>query len=440
MVKGLINPPVQRPIDCGRGPMLFGALACLGLFGGLSAWGMVATLESAVIAPAVVRVEGRRLSLDHPDGGTIAALLVREGDRVEAGQALLRLDTSQQEAEYAVLRRRHDALRATAVRLAAELAGQSALVWPADVNARRRDDTELNALLVSQQALLSANHAVIANEQSLLQQRIQQLDERLAGLEAQLSAQTEQSTIISQELKTLTALLDKGLAHKSRILALRREASRLSGIAGSLRAEAAQARIAKAEAQTEIGQIEQKRLSALLSERNATLAELAAIAPRLAMVETSMARAELKAPGSGVVFGLTKFTPGGVIRPAESILEIVPDDRRIVIEARLRPVDRADLYEGMAVRVRFAAWERQMLPPVDGSLVRISADAITTREDQNAYYALEIVLNSDSNRNDLKDLTPGMPAEAIVPLAARSPIGYLLEPLLRHWRHALRES
>lgn len=432
--------PRRRVTDAGSGPIVFGVAIAGVFFGGLALWSALAPLQSAAIAPARIAVESSRRTLDHPYGGEIAELLVREGEAVRDGQILLRLDTTEVAAERAVLSRRRDAATALAARRRAELTDAPSVRFPDDLRARARTDPELAEMIDGQARLFEAARAAFEGEIEIGRQRVAQLRERVRGLRLQLAATEDQLALIADEQLSIEPLLDRGLTVRSRILALRRERAVLEGEIGQLTATVAQTEAQIGEIEIVVLQRRRERLAESSEALRAAEDEILQITPRVEALDARVARAELAAPASGAVIGLTKFTVGGAILPGEPILDIVPEDAELIVEARFALVDRDVLRPGMAAKVRLTAFDIRQMEPIDGVLQQVSADAMVDDQTQQNYYRGRIALPPQILSERRIDLAPGMPAEVIVPLAARTPLQYLLEPLARNWGLAMREQ
>lgn len=413
--------PRKRFSDRGRTSIVFGLTTCSLFFGGLALWGALAAIESAAIANGHVRVETNRLTLDHPDGGAIARLFVAEGDRVQKGQVLLNLDDTQLRAEADVLSRRRDTLDTQRFRLIAEQQGEAALIFPDALRKLSETRPSLAEAILLQQDLFDASRDAFLAEIDAREQRSVQLNKRIAGLEAQLAAVRRQSALIAEERADLEALFEKGLTPQSRVLALRRGAADLDGRVGQLEAEIAQIRAGIAEVRLGVVTLRRDRLSQVSEALRETVAEMAELEPRLLALQARLRRTELRAPADGLVFGLRKFTEGGSIRAGEPILDVVPEGQSLIVEAQISPVDRDVIAPGMTARVRFTAFSQRDTQPIEGELVRISADAVEDEAQRTTYYAAVVSVEPALLAAQSIELKPGMPAEVIVPLEARTP-------------------
>ena len=273
---------------------------------------------------------------------------------------------------------------------------------------------------------------------TLQEQRVSLLQERIAGLQAELESVQAQQSVIQEEKADLEQLFSDGLVPQGRVMALERESLRLNGRDGSLEADIAAARVEIGQTELAVVQLERDRVAETADQLRTSFTELAELAPQISALETRLARSELRAPAAGTVFGLTKFTVGGVIRSGEPILDVVPADTRLVVEAQIRPQDRDALKPDMAARVILPAFTE--LDQVDGTLLRVSADAILDERTGQRYYAGIILVDPDALAAANVALEPGMGAEVLVPLGSRTPWQYLIDPLTRSWDRALNEE
>ncbi len=430
--------PDSRLSDGGGRIGVIGIIASLFFFGGLALWGMYAPLESAVIAPGVVRVDTNRFEIDHPDGGVIAKLLVAEGDQVAAGQALIELDRTQLESELSVASRRFDEQRARLARHEAEMDGKDAIAFPADLEARQASDMMLAQTMERQIAVFAAAEAAQRAEIDVRQEGVQRLNERIGGLEQQIASLETQREIAAGEEAIQSRLFENGLATKSRLLALRKEVAGFDGSIASATASIAEARAEISEIQLETTRLRRERVADATERSRELSAAVQELEPQIDAIQARLDRTTISSPSDGVVFGLTEFAVGGAVRPGDVVLEIVPSNARLVIEARVRPVDRDSITPGMAAEVRLTAFNARTTAPFDGMLEQISADARFDEAQQTSHYQAVVGLSPEALRGYV--VTPGMPADIVLPIKSRTPFEYLLEPLSANWNAALREE
>ena len=407
----------------------------------LGGWGIGTQLDGAVIAPGQVQVESNRQVVQHPDGGVIARIAVREGQTVTAGDELLTLDGTLLLAERAIIATQLSETRARRARLQAERDDSPEPVFPPDLLALAETDPQVAEQITGQRRLFEARRDTLARQSEQLARRRAQVDAQIAGIDAQSAALAIQTRLIEDERKDQQSLLDRGLAQSARILALTREAASLQGRLGELAAQRAQAE----GRMTEID-LESLRLAAL--RREEATAELREIGPlerelaeRLGALSERIDRLTIRAPVSGTVLGLAVTTPRAVIRPADPILYLVPQDRPLVISIRIPPLHVDEVHVGQPVRLIFSALSTRNLPDIMGTLSRVSADALSDPNTGAPFFLAEVTLSPEAIA-PLGDqqLLPGMPVEAFLPTGSRSPISYLLKPFTDYFLHAFRET
>jgi HlyD family secretion protein len=422
--------------------ILAGALVIgLGL-GGFCLWAAAAPLAGAAIAPGVISPDGSRRTVQHLEGGIIQRILVEDGSVVRAGDPLIVLEDVQARAGHDVLRARFHTLAAAQARLLAEQAGAADIRFPDWlIEATGNDATALEAM-VAQRQLFRTRAQGLADRRAILAQRIAQLREEIAGLEAQIMADGRQIELIAGEIEGLEHLYRKGLTPKTRLLELQREQSDIEGDRAERRARIARAHQAIGE--TELQIIAQG--TALLDEANEELsgvqAELAEVEQRLAASRDVLARTLIKAPSAGTVVELRFHTAGGVIRPGEPVLDIVPDDEELLVDARVSPLDIDVVAPGLPAQIILPAFKQRHLPRIEGRVRRVSADAIVDPHSGERYFAARIEVDPTqlAALEPPVALAPGMPAEVYITIAERTMLDYLLQPVFDSLRRAFREA
>lgn len=424
-----------------RGPVLLGTVTILLLVGTTVFWGLNTDIEGAIVAPGQIQVESNRQIVQHPDGGVVASIAVIEGQPVQAGDLLLTFDGSLLSSELAIVEGQLFETRARRARLEAERDDAPRVTIPkdlADIAATRADVAEQ---VEGQIRLFDARRDTLARQTEQLARRKEQTAAQIDGITAQSTALAAQLDLIRAELTDQQALLEKGLAQSSRVLALEREQADLMGRSGELTAERAQAEGRITELDLEI-----LRLAASRREEASTLlrdigsSEIELTERRRALLER-IARLDVRAPVAGVVLGLTVTTPRAVLRPADPILYIVPQDRPLVIAARIAPIHVDEVHVGQPVRVTLPAFSSRTTPELTGVLSLISADALTDQATGQTYYRAEITLPQDQTAK-LEGLTllPGMPVDSFIRTGARTPMAYLLKPFTDYFAKAFRET
>lgn len=438
--------PPPGPADAARrwsarGPLLAGFLAIAILIGGFGGWSLAARISGAVIASGRVEVEQNRQIVQHPDGGVVEAVMVAEGARVAAGAVLLRLDGSLLRSEAAIVAAQFHEVLARRGRLEAERDGAAAPDFPAGLVTAAARDADVAALMAGQARLFAARLETLGRQIEQLERRAGQAEAQIGGIDAQLAALATQSRLIAEELAAQQSLLDRGLAQAGRVLALRREEARLQGLAGELAAARAQTGERIAEIGLETTRLRARRQEEAIAElRDLGYRELELAERRRALLER-IDRLEIRAPVAGTVHGLQVTTPRAVVRAAEPLLFLIPQDRPLVIAARVNPADIDQLRIGQRVVLVFPAFSRRGEPDIFGRVTMVSADAFTDERTQASFYRAEIVLaEGEAAKLAGQTLLPGMPVEAFIETAAQSPLAYLLRPLAVYFNRAFRES
>lgn len=425
-----------------RGPLLAAAAILLVFFGGFGTWAVLVPLSGAAVAPAFVAPEGFRKTVQHLEGGIISELLVRDGSIVEAGDVLVVLDDTRASAEYASARAQLVATLARGARLAAEQTGGAEPVFPDDLVAEAKADPSTLALMDSERENLLARRKALADQVAMRDGKVAQARADLDAYQGSLSSIDRQIELIDEEIATVEDLLRKGLDRKPRLLALQRARADLDGERN--------AAVASAQGTRELIVATQAERSALISGRSeevaSGLAEALAASNQL-RAEVRAARDRLErttivAPVAGQVVGLKQGTLGGVIGPGEPILDLVPRDQPLVIEARISPQDIDVVHAGLMADVHLTAFHTRNLPRVSGEVVQVSADRLTDEKTGEPYYTVRIVVDMTKIQETQPELrlTAGMPAEAMIITGERTMFDYLIDPIRSSFRRALRES
>jgi HlyD family secretion protein/epimerase transport system membrane fusion protein len=425
-----------------RQPALAGALVIGVGLGGFSLWAAVAPLAGAAIAPGVISPDGSRRTVQHLEGGIIQRLLVEDGSLVRAGDPLIVLEDVQARAGHDVLKARFHTLAATQARLLAEQAGADAIRFPDWLIEATGEDATALQTMVAQRQLFRTRKEGLAQRRGILARRIAQLNDEIAGLEAQIAADDRQITLIAEEIEGLDLLYRKGLAPKTRLLALQRAQSDIEGDRAERRARIA--RTGQAIGETELQIIAQgtAQRDDANEELSRTQAELAEIEQRLTASRDVLARTLIKAPSAGTVVELRFHTPGGVIRPGEPILDIVPGDEELLVDARLSPLDIDIVAPGLPAQIVLPAFKQRHMPRIEGKVRWISADVIVDPHSGERYFEARVEVDQDklAALEPAIELTAGMPAEVFIMTGERTMLDYLLQPLFASLGRAFRES
>ena len=432
----------------------FGGTAVL--VGGVLGWSMLTSVSGAVIATGWVAAETRNRIVEHIDGGTVREIMVREGDRVSRDAVLLRFADGLLRSEEAILLTEYAELAARRNRLEAEFRGADAIEWDRRLAAMAAGSPTVKDILDGQERLFRARVAAHEGEAARLRERVGQARNEIAGLEAQAAAFQEQSTLIARELEAHRSMFEKGLSRLSQLLALERAAKSLEGRSGETAARIAQVRGRIAELEIQILQIDARRIKEAEEQARDVSARENQVKERLASVRERLGRMEVRAPVAGEVFGMTVFAPQEVVRPGEPILHIVPDDAKLVVTARVRPIDVDQIYSGQPALLRFSAFPARETPEFDGRVVRVSADAVRDERSGLSWYEVELALDrpdeaagAGSHAGDAPrsarlfgglPVMPGMPVEVYVRTEERTVVSYLVKPLSDFFRQSLREE
>lgn len=412
--------------------VVFGFLVMLTFFGGAAYWAHQAKLDGAVVAQASFVVDGNRKTVQHLDGGIVRDLLVTDGDIVEAGQPLVVFDSTEADVDLTVLSSQIGELAARRARLLAQIN---------QADAFRRSDVALlieenipevlwESAYLTQKRVFDSEARARSSEKNVLKRRITALEDQIRGLEEQRQSNARQIEISNGELESLQPLFDKGLVTAVRMNSIRLDIERLVGLDAGFRTDQARAR-------NEIGELElndfsaqQQRLESVSENLAAVEAQLAAVEPQFKGAVERQKRVVVSAPVSGTVVNMALHTLGGVVRPGEDILELVPRSEELIVEARINTSDIEKLRVGQASRIRLSAFDLEDVPEANGEIFDISADAVTDERTGNAFYVAKVRLDRNQPASVKRlDLVPGMPADLFITTGERTVLSYLAQPL-----------
>ncbi|MDG1340810.1 MAG: HlyD family type I secretion periplasmic adaptor subunit [Paracoccaceae bacterium] len=422
-----------------RKPLIIGFLALIVLVGGFGTWAVRTQITGAIIASGRIEVDQNRQIIQHPTGGIVAEILVREGEPVEAEEILMRLDDNAYRSELAIIEGQLFELIARRGRLEAERDGMKEIVFDMLLDEAGAQGESLKA---GQLRLFVARRASEDNQIDQLTKRAGQIRNQIEGIVAQQAALTEQLALIEEELVSQQALLDRGLAQAARVLALRREKASLLGSQGDFTAQIAQAEGRITETDIQIITLDNKRREdAITRLRDLQFNELE-LSERRAALLVELDRLDIRAPVSGIVYDLTIFAPRSVVRPADPLMYLVPQDRPLVIAAEVETIHIDQVFVGQEVNVRFSAFDQRRTPELIGRVTQVSADAFEDERRGASFYRAEIILVDGEIEKLPDDLTliPGMPAESFLRTNDRTPLDYLIKPLADYFAKAFRES
>ena len=408
--------------------------------GGLGAWATTTELSGAVVASGSLVVDTNVKKVQHPTGGVVGELRVRDGVRVNAGDVVVRLDETVTRANLAIVVKGIDELIARQARLEAER-DESELQFPSELTSRL-DNPDVSRVVYGEQKLFDLRKSARAGQKAQLRERIGQLNEEILGLTEQAEAKKNEIALIVPELEGVRQLWAKNLVPIMRLTQLERESVRLKGELGQLIATTAQSRGKMTETELQIIQIDQDLRSEVAKELREIQGKMAELVERKVTAEDQLMRIDIRAPQSGVVHQLNVHTVGGVINPSEPVMLIVPEMDDLTVEVKLQPQNIDQLLIGQPAVLRFSSFNQRTTPEINGTVIRISGDIVQDQKTSATYYLVHIATPMEEverlGLGGLK-LMPGMPVEAFIQTDARTVLSYLIKPLHDQILKAFRE-
>lgn len=425
-----------------RGPLLAAVAILLVFFGGFGTWAALVPLSGAALAPAYVAPEGFRKTVQHLEGGIVAEIRVREGSQVEAGEVVAILDDTRARSDFNAARSQLVSMLARSARLDAEESGAATPPFAADLLAAGESDGDVRALIDAERQNLTARRQALADQVAMRDGKVAQARADLASYEGSLKSIDRQLELIDEEIATVEDLLRKGLDRKPRLLALQRARADLDGQRNAAVNNAAGTRELIGATQAERAAL----ISGRAEEVATGLAEALAAATRLrAEVQAAsdrLDRTRIRAPVAGEVVDLKLRTVGGVVNPGEPLMDLVPRDQPLVIEARVSPRDIDVVHPGLKADVHLTAFHTRYLARVQGEVRQVSADRLTDPKTGEPYYTAQIYVDMAEIQKKTPEvkLSPGMPAEAMIITGERTAFEYLIQPIRNTFRRSLRET
>lgn len=417
---------------------LFVLVTILLLFGVMGGFAAATKISGAVIASGTLVVDSYVKPVQHLKGGIVSTIDVKNGDRVEAGQILIRLDETQTRANIAILTKRLNELAARTARLAAERDGRDAIAFPADLLANA-DSDDVKSILAGERQLFNDRMASRQGQKSQLRERIQQLKQEVEGLVAQEKGKRVEIELVAKELGSLQQLLAQGIISATKVYSLQRDSARLTGELGNLVSSIAQTNGKITETELQILQVDNDRSSEVSDQLRQAESDTGQLSERLIAVEDDLKRIDIRAPQTGIVDQLHVHAAGAVIGPAETIMQIVPDKDALLAELKLSPQDIDQVAVGQGIAVRFSAFNQRITPELNGHVETVSADLTTDQRSGQTYYVVRARMPKQE-WDRLGELTPvpGMPVEAFMQTGARSVLAYLTKPMADQIKRAFR--
>lgn len=433
-------PKDLQPKWPGTAPLICGIVALLLLIGGLGAWSVKARLSGAVVAPGLVQVERNRQVVQHPDGGVVGEILVKDSDRVDKGDILIRLDGRRQKSELSIIEGQLREIAARASRLRAERDDLAGIDFGPELTEMAETDPAVDSLLKGERTLFIARREAMEQETELLHEKNRQIENRIEGIGAQLDAMRQQEELLKGDLADQQALLAKQLTQSSRVSELLRETANLSGQIGRSEAEVAELKGQVASNDIALLQLSTRRREEAVSMlRDLQFREIE-LTERQIVLQDTLTRLDIRSPTGGIIYGMQVFAEQSVVQPAQPLMYIIPQDEPLVAQARVEAINIDEVYVGQDASLRFSAFDQRQIPEIGGQVKRISADVLKDDNTGLSYYSVDIQpLDSELGKLGKSQLLPGMPVEAFIRTGERTPLAYLLEPLTSFFGRAMRE-
>jgi HlyD family secretion protein len=424
-----------------RTHLMIGLVLVLVLAGGFGGWASTVPISGALIAPGAVVVDSNVKKVQHPTGGVVGEVRVRDGDTVKAGDIVVRLDETVVKASLAIVVKTLNGLWARAARLEAEQRGLDAIRFPSMLT-ERADDPDVRDVIASETKLFEVRVNGRAGQKAQLRERVMQLNEEIAGLTAQETAKNKEIALVEKELIGVRDLYDKHLVQISRLTTLERDAARLAGERAQYIASRAQAKGKITETELQIIQVDKDMISEVSKDLRETNDKTGEFVERKVTAEDQLRRIDIRAPQDGMVLQSTVHTVGGVITAGDAIMMIVPQADDLSVEAKVNPQDIDKLQIGQKTLLRLSAFNQRTTPELNGKVTRVSADVTTDQRTGQSYYTIRVSmppaevarLGSDNK------LIPGMPVEAFVQTGDRTMFSYLMKPLSDQLMRSFREK
>ncbi len=410
------------------------------LVGGVGGWASTTDIAGAVIAQGLLVVDSSVKKVQHPTGGVVGEVRVRDGDRVKAGDILVRLDDTQTRANLAIIAKGLDEYTARQARDEAEVGDAEAVEFPAALVARM-DDPSVAQAINGERNLFETRHYARDVQKSELRERVAQLNEEIRGLETQQQSRASQTEWIKKELDGVRDLWEKNLVPFSRLTSLEREASQLDGDRGQLVAQIAQAKGKISETALQIVQVDQDMRADVGKDLAEIRVKISELVEKKIAAEDQLRRIDIRAPLDGIVMQSSVHTVGGVIMQGDTIMLVVPTIDVLSVEVRIAPQDIDQVYLGQTAALRFMAFNQRTTPELIGAVRRVSADVSQDQKSGAYFYTVRIgVPDEEVQRLGGLKLIPGMPVEAFLQTGNRKALSYLVRPIKDQIVRAFREK
>ncbi len=435
-----IHVPETLQVESRRKIVLTGLLILLLFVGGFGVWSVTARTSGAVIAQGNVRVDLNRKTVQHRDGGIVQEILVRDGDFVEAEQPLLTLKDTQVEANVDLLESQLFLWRARTFRFQAQQAQNPRLDWPE--NLLTVPGKEAADILASEENIFHTEHEALEGQVALLKNQIEQIQQQILGLEAQVAAEDRIISAYSEELEAKEALEKARFLEKTPIFELRRNIADREARKSTAWQSIAQSRERIAELELRIVELRKEYVQRATTQHAEALAKVFETQERLRPMLDALSLLVVRAPVSGIVMDLQVFTIGAVIRPGDKLMDVVPKDSPLIVEAQVQTKDIANVQVGQEARIQLSAFSQREVTPVGARVVYVSPDSTMTRTPYGEMPVFLVHAEIDQKELQHQNLTlsPGMPATVFITTKERTLLEYILDPVTENFRKALRES
>jgi HlyD family type I secretion membrane fusion protein len=438
-------PWMNAPHPPTRGVVLLGLISMAIFIGGFSAWSYLAPLAEAATAEGVISVEGEHRIISNQEGGTVQELLVRDGDRVRAGQVLIRMNDAQASATAETAKAQRWTLLAQLARLDSESAGDGKIQFQPELLAaaggRGLDAARAANAMSVQRALFEARTVSLNSQVSVLQDRVDQQLAVISSAEQQQRATQQQIDLMQREIDVKQTLLSKGLARLSELLDLQRTQAGLNGTLGDLAGQIQRALATIAESRSSIRQTRDQRLQDVSDDRRDARSKLNDTEDSLRAAQDVAVRRDIVAPEDGTILNLKVFNIGAVVKPGDTVMELVPSRDRLVAQVNLSPNDIDVVYPGLNALIRLPAFKQRLVPSLDGRVIFVASDVTVDEKTKDQYYKMQILVDRDQlDHLPNVHLTPGMPVEAMVQLGERSFFHYITQPIRDSYHRAFTDK
>ncbi len=430
----MADKPSPRPVA------LAGYILIFLTFGVFGSWAAVAKLDSAVVAPATISLEGNRRVVQHLEGGIVEEILVTEAQEVEAGDVLIRLSSIEARSNLAVLSTRLDISRLTEARLLAERAVRDEVAFPQEVLSKGSD--VIRAALVDQQDLFEDRRLILKSQEDILSARVEQINVQIEGLGLQRSAFERRIENYTEMIERMRTGAEGGNIATNLLAQREDELIEIEANLGQVISDMAQARASIGETELQRLQLTQEYRERASTELEQVRGEISELIQRRTVAADILARTEIRSPGSGTIQNLKVHTVGSVVRPGDVLMELVPEDEELIINARVSPIDKDNVAVGLETEVRFTAFKTKLIPIMLGTVDTVSGDVITPDNANEApYFLARITVDEEDIPVEIRDrLTAGMPADVVITTGERTVMNFIVSPLTDAVRKSMIEE